>query len=87
MSNKKSTLVTTEPGTELVFRRSSFEKDLEKRVLPMIDTQPIETKPSTDFSGAGFIFKRGDEDSGGYVALKLVPRDLTGNMDDVFAAL
>lgn len=84
MSRKKSSLVDVVPGTQLTFQVSDFEKDLSQRLVPTIDTQPIEMHPHTAFSGAGFMFKRGDDDSGGYIALKLLDRDLTDDVDDFF---
>lgn len=85
MKKKKSLLVDVVPGTLLSFQVSDFEKDLSQRLIPTIDTQPIEMQPHTAFSGAGFMFKRGDDDSGGYIALKLLDCDLTEDVNHLFS--
>lgn len=85
MSKKITNLVPVTPGTELLFKKSSFEKDLSQRLVPTIDIQPIEVMPHEAHSGAGFMFKRGDDDSGGYIALKLLAHDLSEDINELFS--
>lgn len=85
MIPKISKLVNVRPGTKLFFKRSNFEKDLSQRLVPALDIQPIEIKPHTAFDGAGFMLKIGDENSGGYLALKLLARDLSEDVKKLFS--
>lgn len=57
------------------FTTSDLKTDFGQNVVPFIDTQPVSSKQSVPLSGAGVIYRKGEKDTEGYIALKIFTYD------------
>lgn len=63
------------------FEYSSFRKDVGQTTLPLLDAQPVETKPGAPLTGIGLFYKK-SPGYGGFLALRIHTLNYGKYMDE-----